>query len=144
MSSYGKQYNISNVEVAAVEAALEDGLITQNGVYNSEELARSRKAGLRRGKWTTEEENYANRLIYEFKLGLLPLTDGTTLRTFLSKLLNCDPMRISKKFVGSNCIGKVRSGHISVLRPWVFNFFYFQMFLSYVIHSKYSGEDSRI
>lgn len=37
---------------------------------------------------------------------MLPLTDGTTLRTFLSKLLNCDPMRISKKFVGSNCIGK--------------------------------------
>ena len=61
---------------------------------------------LRRGKWTTEEESYANRLIYEFKLGLLPLTDGTTLRTFLSKLLNCDPMRISKKFVGQNCIGK--------------------------------------
>ena len=49
---------------------------------------------------------YANRLIQEFKAGLLPLTDGTTLRTFLSKLLNCDPMRISKKFVGSNCIGK--------------------------------------
>lgn len=57
-------------------------------------------------KWTTEEEAYANRLIQEFKAGLLPLTDGTTLRTFLSKLLNCDPMRISKKFVGSNCIGK--------------------------------------
>jgi hypothetical protein len=61
---------------------------------------------LRRGKWTVEEEAYANRLIQEFKAGLLPLTDGTTLRTFLSKLLNCDPMRISKKFVGSNCIGK--------------------------------------
>ncbi len=61
---------------------------------------------LRRGKWTPEEEAYANRLIMEFKAGLLPLTDGTTLRTFLSKLLNCDPMRISKKFVGSNCIGK--------------------------------------
>lgn len=61
---------------------------------------------LRRGKWTAEEEAYANRLIQEFKSGLLPLTDGTTLRTFLSKLLNCDPMRISKKFVGSNCIGK--------------------------------------
>ena len=58
---------------------------------------------LRRGKWTPEEEAYANR---QFKAGLLPLTDGTTLRTFLSKLLNCDPMRISKKFVGSNCIGK--------------------------------------
>jgi hypothetical protein len=61
---------------------------------------------LRRGKWTSEEEAYAGRLIQEFKAGLLPLTDGTTLRTFLSKLLNCDPMRISKKFVGSNCIGK--------------------------------------
>lgn len=60
----------------------------------------------RRGKWTIEEENYANRLIDEFKLGWLPLADGTTLRTFLSKLLNCDPMRISKKFVGDNCIGK--------------------------------------
>jgi len=68
----------------------------------------SKKKGqqLRRGKWTPEEESYANRLIQEFKAGLLPLTDGTTLRTFLSKLLNCDPMRISKKFVGSNCIGK--------------------------------------
>ncbi len=54
----------------------------------------------------SQEEEYANRLIQEFKSGLLPLTDGTTLRTFLSKLLNCDPMRISKKFVGSNCIGK--------------------------------------
>jgi len=64
------------------------------------------KKCIRRGKWTTEEEMYANRLIHEFKLGLLPLTDGTTLRNFLSKLLNCDPMRISKKFVGNKCIGK--------------------------------------
>ena len=34
------------------------------------------KNGLRRGKWTPEEEAYANRLIVEFKSGLLPLTDG--------------------------------------------------------------------
>jgi hypothetical protein len=61
---------------------------------------------LRRGKWTVEEEAYATKLINEVKSGLLPLTDGTTLRNFLSKLLNCDPMRISKKFVGNNCIGK--------------------------------------
>lgn len=82
-----------------------DGLISSSSQYGSEE--KIKKSGLRRGKWTAEEEFYANRLIYEFKLGLLPLTDGTTLRTFLSKLLNCDPMRISKKFVGQNCIGKV-------------------------------------
>jgi len=78
-------------------------------------------APLRRGKWTIEEEQYANRLIHEFKAGLLPLTDGTTLRTFLSRLLNCDPMRISKKFVGSNCIGKQvfrrRSAEVHKLSP---------------------------
>jgi hypothetical protein len=93
----------NTLESAAHEAAMADGLIP---VDPATEM-KMKKAGLRRGKWTTEEESYANRLIYEFKLGLLPLTDGTTLRTFLSKLLNCDPMRISKKFVGQNCIGKV-------------------------------------
>ena len=76
---------------------------------------------LEEGKWTAEEEAYANRLITEFKAGLLPLTDGTTLRTFLSKLLNCDPMRISKKFVGGNCIGKQvfrrRTADINRLTP---------------------------
>jgi len=84
----------------------------------------SKKKGnnvLRRGKWTNEEEAYANRLISEFKAGLLPLTDGTTLRNFLSKLLNCDPMRISKKFVGNNCIGKQvfrrRAADINRLTP---------------------------
>ena len=95
----------STLENAAMEAAMADGLISSSSQYGSEE--KIKKSGLRRGKWTAEEEFYANRLIYEFKLGLLPLTDGTTLRTFLSKLLNCDPMRISKKFVGQNCIGKV-------------------------------------
>ncbi|CAN0430834.1 unnamed protein product, partial [Hapterophycus canaliculatus] len=63
------------------------------------------------------------RLIQEFKAGLLPLTDGTTLRTFLSIMLNCDPMRISKKFVGSNCIGKQassRSDDNHCLRSGVF------------------------
>ena len=96
-------YGITSLKSAAHEAAMADGLIP---VDSASAESKAKKAGLRRGKWTTEEESYANRLIYEFKLGLLPLTDGTTLRTFLSKLLNCDPMRISKKFVGQNCIGK--------------------------------------
>ena len=104
---------------AAQSAAQADGLATNKLVQVPEQDLRKqvvptastgggKKKGppLRRGKWTAEEEAYANRLIQEFKSGLLPLTDGTTLRTFLSKLLNCDPMRISKKFVGSNCIGK--------------------------------------
>ena len=93
----------SNLENAAVEAAIADGILKGNKVPPESRL---KKAGIRRGKWTAEEEAYSNQLIHEFKAGLLPLTDGTTLRTFLSKLLNCDPMRISKKFVGGNCIGK--------------------------------------
>lgn len=103
---------IGSLEEAAHDAAIEDGVLSAYGSSSSnrgDDIFKSKKAGLRRGKWTTEEESYANRLIYEFKLGLLPLTDGTTLRTFLSKLLNCDPMRISKKFVGQNCIGKVNT-----------------------------------
>lgn len=98
---------------ALAMAAAQAQLVAQQRQQQQQQQQRkssssSKKKGqqLRRGKWTPEEESYANRLIQEFKAGLLPLTDGTTLRTFLSKLLNCDPMRISKKFVGSNCIGK--------------------------------------
>jgi len=88
----------------AVPQASSVPVVQRNG--SGGPTAKKKGPPLRRGKWTSEEEAYANRLIVEFKAGLLPLTDGTTLRTFLSKLLNCDPMRISKKFVGSNCIGK--------------------------------------
>ena len=92
---------LTSIVEAGYEAAAADGV-----ALGGQKEGKNKRVGLRRGKWTTEEENYANRLIQEFKSGLLPLTDGTTLRTFLSKLLNCDPMRISKKFVGGNCIGK--------------------------------------
>jgi hypothetical protein len=91
----------SSLTMAALESARADGILTEN--VNS---FQSPNIPMRRGKWTVEEEDYANRLIHEFKEGLLPLTEGTTLRTFLSKVLNCDPMRISKKFVGANSIGK--------------------------------------
>ena len=37
---------------------------------------------------------------------MMPLSEGTSLRTFLSKMLNCHPMLISKKFVGSNYNGQ--------------------------------------
>ena len=108
---------MENEEPGAAAAAIalaiaEEQKVSQQRSSKSKKKKRSshpsnkKRPELRRGKWTQEEEAYANRLIQEFKAGLLPLTDGTTLRTFLSKLLNCDPMRISKKFVGSNCIGK--------------------------------------
>ncbi len=53
---------------------------------NKKAKKKSSSMPLRRGKWTQEEEDYANRLIKEFKAGLLPLDDGTTLRNFLSKV----------------------------------------------------------
>jgi len=64
------------------------------------------KKKLRRGKWTPEEEAYVERIIHDFNAGLLDVPAGTTLRTYLSQKLNCDPMRITKKFTGASCIGK--------------------------------------
>jgi len=66
----------------------------------------SKPGPLRRGKWTVEEETYVARVIQDFNSGYLDAPAGTTLRTFLSDKLNCDPMRITKKFTGDACIGK--------------------------------------
>jgi len=62
---------------------------------------------VRSGKWSNEEEDFANRLVLEFEKGWLKdCEDGCTLRSFLARRLNCAPMRISKKFAG-RCIGKL-------------------------------------
>lgn len=62
----------------------------------------------RRGKWTEEEKEYADRLIEEFKKGSLSdCENNTTLRSYLMKKLHCDkPMRITKKYSGEK-IGKL-------------------------------------
>lgn len=60
------------------------------------------------GKWTVEEERFAQKLIAEFNAGTLTdCPERSTLRSYLSRRLNCTPMRISKKFAGQ-CIGKVK------------------------------------
>jgi hypothetical protein len=59
------------------------------------------------GKWTKDEEAFASQLIAEFEAGTLKdCEEGKSLRSYLSKKLQCTPMRISKKFAGQ-CIGKV-------------------------------------
>lgn len=88
---------------------------------------------LRRGKWTKEEEIYANHLIDEFQVGerarktdfsavatdvlcfftrlqkgFLNIKQFTTLRSFLAEELHCQTMRLSKKFHGKAAIGLVR------------------------------------
>mmetsp|Transcript_11554 Transcript_11554/g.11572 ORF Transcript_11554/g.11572 Transcript_11554/m.11572 type:complete len:159 (-) Transcript_11554:363-839(-) len=54
----------------------------------------------RNGKWTTVEEDYADKLIELFNAGQLPydVEDGETLRVFLSKKLSCKPTRLTKKY----------------------------------------------
>jgi len=79
----------------------------ENMCTGSKRARSGTRENVRRGKWTQEEQIYAERLIRNFEAGLLPLENGATLRAYLSKKLNCDPMRISKKFAGAKCLGKV-------------------------------------
>lgn len=60
----------------------------------------------RRGKWTREEEIYADLLIENFEKGHINEKNGCTLRSFLARKLHCAPMRISKKYAGKG-IGKM-------------------------------------
>jgi hypothetical protein len=72
-------------------------------------LTAKAKEGLRKGKWTPEEELYTNKVIEVFNAGLLKLSDnerGITLRAYLAEKLHCDPMRITKKYTGASCLGK--------------------------------------
>lgn len=39
------------------------------------------------------------------------MPDGATLRSYLAEKLNCDPMRITKKFTGACCLGR-RAYHL--------------------------------
>ena len=105
--------------------ALTEGDLDETSPKAAVKRPRPNREGVRRGKWTMEEQAYAHRLIRDFEAGLLPLENGATLRAFLSKKLNCDPMRISKKFAGSKCLGKVGASRIRVilllpaLAPWI-------------------------
>lgn len=59
-----------------------------------------------------EEEEYTSRIIHYFSTGLLTLPEGSTLRSYLAEKLNCDPMRITKKYAGAACLGR-RAYHYS-------------------------------
>lgn len=53
-----------------------------------------------------EEEEYTSRIIHYFSMGLLTLPEGATLRSYLADKLNCDPMRVTKKYAGASCLGR--------------------------------------
>lgn len=51
------------------------------------------RSSLYSGRWTTEEEMYAEFLIDEFKAGHLDIPKGLSLRCFLAQQLQCSPKR---------------------------------------------------
>ena len=63
------------------------------------------KPAVRSGKWGREEEKYMAAVLAIHEDDAFPLANGTPLRTFLARLLNCSPMRVSKKFQ-KNPLGK--------------------------------------
>ena len=66
-----------SMKEAAEEASIADGVFPSNSIELQSAQAKAKrtakKQGLRRGKWTPEEEAYANGLIEDFKMGILPL-----------------------------------------------------------------------
>ena len=67
----------------------------------------------RKGLWGKVESAYLNQLFTAFDEGMLDIPINYPLRIFLSQCLGCDPMRISKKFVGDKQVGKQRFVPIS-------------------------------
>ncbi|KAH7484124.1 hypothetical protein KRP22_005305 [Phytophthora ramorum] len=59
----------------------------------------------RKGKWGIDEHKYAGMLMKQFQVGALPLADGLHLRVFMANMLQCDPLRVTKKYAGQ-AIGK--------------------------------------
>jgi hypothetical protein len=96
-------------KTSAVSTEVEDSAQKPSVLKGSSKIGSIRTkhgSALRRGKWTVEEEAYVARVIQDFNSGFLDAPAGTTLRTYLSEKLKCDPMRITKKFTGDACIGK--------------------------------------
>lgn len=75
------------------------------------------------GKWSKEEQAFADRLIDDFYRGISRgVENGQTLRTHLAQKLRCDPLRISKRFAGSNSLGKVQNScHLISLNVGLLN-----------------------
>uniref|UniRef100_H3GLM6 Uncharacterized protein n=1 Tax=Phytophthora ramorum TaxID=164328 RepID=H3GLM6_PHYRM len=60
--------------------------------------ARDRNVPVRFGKWSRAEDAYLHKLVQLFQNGLLAnVACKTSLRSWLAQMLNCCPMRISKK-----------------------------------------------
>lgn len=72
--------------------------------------ARMQNIPVRSGKWNPEEEDYLRKLVELFCLGVLDeVEQKSSMRAWLSRMLNCCPMRISKKQMnGEKFVGKAK------------------------------------
>jgi hypothetical protein len=73
--------------------------------YHSVTNTMDGKGKERKGHWTKEEMEYLYALKEDFREGALNIDDGSTLRSYLAKQLNCGVKRISKKMEGSGYNG---------------------------------------
>lgn len=68
---------------------------------------RTKRPQMRMGHWTYEEEQYAEKIRSTFRKGqIADCPENITLRTLLSLVLNCSPMRVSKKYAKEKALGK--------------------------------------
>ena len=90
------------IDKDSVPTVLDTADITTESIEGEDQVPGD---SLRTGKWTPEEEEYAKKVIADFHAGVLRAPPATRLRKYLSEKLNCDPMRISKKFEGELAAG---------------------------------------
>lgn len=72
--------------------------------------ARAQNIPVRAGKWNPEEDAYLRKLVELFCLGVLDdVEQKSSMRAWLARMLNCCPMRISKKQMhGEKFVGKAK------------------------------------
>lgn len=111
ITSVGAERTSPAPVVSAAACRVESMLVSSQFGLDVDSSMASCTGGVRRrhcGKWTKEEQAFAERLIADFDQGRsLEVEKGQTLRTHLAERLRCDPLRISKRFAGANCLGRV-------------------------------------
>jgi hypothetical protein len=67
------------------------------GMNNASTEDNGEDADLRTGRWTPEETLYCDKLIEQFEVGSLPISDGIKLNDFLANMLKSKQSRLTKK-----------------------------------------------
>lgn len=89
-SKYPHTFDDDDIKLSSSYGEHRDVLPYSNSNFDSS----CKESILRKGKWTTEEEDYATKIISLFNRGLLPIGAGTTLRSYLSDKLHWCAKRV--------------------------------------------------